>query len=152
MKSGKKIRKTFSLNEQSSPKEVSNDLLLDLLAKRKGLVKLKDKEYRDEKGNKFIKTSLGFVRKDEFGDKVDKIITDGKKASYVELKERADKLKAKIGQLNTLLHEAITRKTGLENKAQRLEHQVNNLNSQIDNLKRSKRYLQEKIAMLEGKK
>ena len=45
--------------------ENKNDLLLELLAKRKGLVKFKDREYEDRDGNKFMKTPLGFIRKKE---------------------------------------------------------------------------------------
>ncbi|MCL3780891.1 hypothetical protein EMN47_10910 [Prolixibacteraceae bacterium JC049] len=150
-----------------SSEEKSEDLL-ELHALNIGLLKLSDTEYIDNRGNKFIKTPLGFKRQDEQNLKTENYILskkkqlqgkqlDNLKADVAHMEERKAKqqlhvlkshqeikdLKKQIGKLNKLLKEALDRNISFENKVARLENSQKNTQAQNEKLKKAKQSLLE---------
>lgn len=140
--------------------------LLELHALNLGLIPISEKEYSDSKGNKFIKTPLGFqrvsiqnlktenyvlktklTRQDRELDVLKKEmdrITERKSRQQTHLlhtQQEIKKLNKQIGSLNRLLKEAIDRNISFDKKIVRLQNQQENLIAQNEKLKTSREAL-----------
>lgn len=141
--------------ETISSREKAN-VLLEQLAKIHGLITIGDKEYEDKQGNKFIKTPLGFVRKEEQSLKVEKYLSDNsteinscnlaeekaEEQDYLErMKKKVKELKYDMARLNMLIDRVVDKNTSTQKKMARVERNNKSQLAQIDNLKKTNEVL-----------
>jgi hypothetical protein len=157
--------------EQKTKETISSskkaDILLERIAKLRGLFRIGEKEYEDKRGNKFIKTHLGFVRKDELSLKVEKSLSgksaakrscdrtgeNAKEQDYFEqMKQKVKELKYDIARLNVLLDRVVDKNIRTQNKIARVELNSKNQRAQISNLKKANDVLlKENVRLVEEK-